>query len=83
MVTTSRLSKTQEKNLYHPKFKVDDMVLVELMNMEILLCNEQIIVKHQLNNYNSLAIVAKFAFSFLGHHQHLYSNNNNNNFANL
>ncbi len=30
MVTTSGLSNTGEKNLYHPKFKVDDMVLAEL-----------------------------------------------------
>ncbi len=84
MTTTSGLSNTGKKNLYHHKFKVDDMVLEELMDMEIPFCSEQILVEHQLSNCSSPTVVAKFAFNFLGHHQHLYSkNNNNNSFANL
>ncbi len=84
LATTSGLSSTGEKNLYHPKFKVDDMVLAELMDMEIPFCSEQILVEHQLSNYSSPAAIAEFAFNFLGHHQHLNSNNSNNNsFANL
>jgi hypothetical protein len=37
MATTFELSSVGEKNLYHPKFKVDDMVLAELMDMKISL----------------------------------------------
>ncbi len=81
MVTTFGLSSTREKKFNHPKFKVDNMVLVELMDMEIPFCSEQILVEHQLGNCSSLAVITKFAFNFLGHHQHFY--NNNNNFANL
>jgi hypothetical protein len=40
MVTTFGLSNTGEKKLYHFKFKVDDMVLAELMDMEIPFYNE-------------------------------------------
>jgi hypothetical protein len=84
MATTFELSSIGEKIFYHPKFKVDDMILAELMDMKIPFSSEQILVEHQLSNCNSPAIVAEFAFNFLGHHQHLYSNNNNNNsFANL
>jgi hypothetical protein len=83
MVTTSGLSNTGEKNLYHPKFKVDDMFLAELMDMEIPFYCEQILVEHQLSNCSSPVAVAEFAFNFLGHHHHLYSSNNNNSFANL
>ncbi len=68
MATTSRLSSTREKNLYHPKFKVDDMVLAKLMDMEIPFYGEKFLVGHQLSNCSSPAIVAKFAFNFLGHH---------------
>ncbi len=68
MATTFGLSSTGEKNLYHPKFKVDDMVLADLMDMEISFYSEQILVEHKFNNCSSLAVVAKFAFNFLGHH---------------
>ncbi len=40
MATTSELSSTGEKNLYHPKFKVDDMILAELMDMKIPFSSE-------------------------------------------
>jgi hypothetical protein len=40
MATTSWLSSIGKKNPYHPKFKVDDMVLAELMDMEIPFCSE-------------------------------------------
>jgi hypothetical protein len=46
MVTTFGLSSTREKKFNHPKFKVDNMVLVELMDMEIPFCSEQILVEH-------------------------------------
>jgi hypothetical protein len=82
MAKTSGLSNIGEKNLYHPKFKVNNMVLVEMIDMEIPFCSEQIIVEHQFGNCSS-HVVVEFAFNFLGHHQHLYSNKNNNNFANL
>jgi len=82
MAKTSGLSSTRKKKLYHPKFKVNDMVLAKLMEMEIPFCSEQILIEHQLNNCSSPDVVAEFAFNFLGHHQHFY-NNNNNNFANL
>ncbi len=68
MATTSGLSSTREKNLYHPKFKVNDMVLAKLMDMEIPFYSEQILVGHQFSNYSSPAVVAEFAFNFLGHH---------------
>ncbi len=84
MMATSEMSSTREKNLYHPKFKADDMILAKLMDMKIPFCSEQILAEHQLSNYSSPVDVAEFAFNFLGHHQHLYSDNNNNNsFANL
>ncbi len=51
--------------------------------MEIPFYCEQILVEHQLSNCSSPVAVAELAFNFLGHHQHLYSNNNNNSFANL
>ncbi len=37
MATTFELSSVGEKFFYHPKFKVDDMVLAELMDMKISL----------------------------------------------
>jgi hypothetical protein len=40
MATTFGLSSIGEKNLYHPKFKVDDMVSTKLMDMEIPFCSE-------------------------------------------
>ncbi len=80
MATTSGFSSTGEKKIYHPKFKVDDMVLAELMDMEISFYCEQILVEHQLSNCSNHAVVLEFAFNFLGHHQHPYSNNS---FANL
>jgi hypothetical protein len=40
MAVTFGLSSTIEKNLYHPKFKVDDMVLVELMDIKNPFCSE-------------------------------------------
>ncbi len=83
MPKTSGLSSTRKKNLYHPKFKVNDMVLAKLMEMEIPFYSEQILIEHQLSNCNSPDVVVEFAFNFLGHHQHFYNNNNNNNFANL
>jgi hypothetical protein len=46
MATTFGLSSTREKNLNHLKFKVDNMVLVELMDMEIPFLSEQILVEH-------------------------------------
>jgi hypothetical protein len=66
------VSSIGEKNLYHPKFKVDDMVLAKLMDMEIPFYSEQIIIRHQLSNCSSHVVVVEYAFNFLGHHQHLY-----------
>jgi hypothetical protein len=68
MVITFGLNSTGEKNLYHLKFKVDDMVLAKLMDMEIPFCSEHILIEHQFDNYSSLATIANFAFNFLGHH---------------
>jgi hypothetical protein len=65
MATTSGLSSVGEKNLYHPKFMVDDMLLAELMDMKIPFCSEQILVEHQLCNCSSPVAVAEFAFQLL------------------
>jgi len=83
MATTSGLSSTREKNLYHPKFEVDDIVSAEPMDMEIPFCSEQILVQHQLRNCSSPAVVVEFAFNFLAHRRHLFNNGNNDSFANL
>jgi hypothetical protein len=46
MATTFGLNSTGERNLYHPKFKVDDMVLAKLMDMEIPFYSELILIRH-------------------------------------
>jgi hypothetical protein len=57
--------------------------LWELMIPKGIFYYEQILVVRQFSNCSSHVAIVEFAFNSLGHHQHLFTNNNNNSFANL